>query len=272
MNKATLDTGTKAERDFALALLDPMQAPPAGWFAHNGADVTPRLNVYRNNVMTSLRQALADSTPVLLACVGAQAFSRLALQYVRQHPPPSPVLHDFALAWPAFLAGCDEGTHGTSGAWMADLARLETARIRAYHAADEPYATIDDLQDWLLAPETLPQRQLALHPSATLLQSDWPVVHIWQTSTPPAEHAHPQSCLVSRVGHDAPACALDPATAAMIHALQQSRSLADAAERAFEADTTFSLPHALALLIRQRALRRSANPAADEPPAETTEP
>ena len=63
---------------FAAALLDPQRPCPEGLFSANGADPASRFAVYRNNVQSSLINALADSYPVVLQLVGDEFFRAMA--------------------------------------------------------------------------------------------------------------------------------------------------------------------------------------------------
>lgn len=59
---------------FANALLAPDAPCPAGLFSSNGADPASRFAVYRNNVHSSLINALAAGYPVTLQLVGEAFF------------------------------------------------------------------------------------------------------------------------------------------------------------------------------------------------------
>lgn len=85
-----LHAPTQAE--FATALLDPKAACPSGLQAWNRSDPQPRLAVYRNNVVSSLIGALADTFPVVQALVGVDFLHAMAGVFVRQHPPRSRLL------------------------------------------------------------------------------------------------------------------------------------------------------------------------------------
>nr|BFE90967.1 hypothetical protein GCM10020185_15030 [Pseudomonas brassicacearum subsp. brassicacearum] len=63
------------QRTFAAALLDPRKACPPGLVSANGADPQSRFAVYRNNVLSSLINALADNYPVVTQLVGEEFFS-----------------------------------------------------------------------------------------------------------------------------------------------------------------------------------------------------
>ena len=53
--------------------------------------------------------------------------------YVTSEPPRSPVLLEYGDSFPQFLRNIGQGA---AADYLADVAELEAARTRAYHAAD----------------------------------------------------------------------------------------------------------------------------------------
>src|SRR5947207_852911 len=60
---------------------------------------------------------------------------------------------------------------------LADVARIEAARTRAYHAADA--VPIEPARLQSIAPEALARMRVRLHPSAEIVRSAHPAVTIW---------------------------------------------------------------------------------------------
>ncbi|PTT93348.1 DUF2063 domain-containing protein, partial [Pseudomonas sp. HMWF005] len=85
---------------FAAALLDPQLPCPDGLCSANGADPASRFSVYRNNVQSSLINALADSYPVVQQLVGEDFFRAMAAVFVQQHPPETPLMSRYGEALP----------------------------------------------------------------------------------------------------------------------------------------------------------------------------
>lgn len=157
-------------------LLDPSLPAPPGLVTWNGSDVTPRFAVYRNNVVVSLIDALADTYPVVAQLVGEAFFRAMAGEYVRAHPPISPVLAHYGGDFAAFI---EHFRPAASVPYLADVARLEWACLQALHAPDAPVLTAAALQAGLADPERLPALRLQLHPSLHRLRSRYAVVSIW---------------------------------------------------------------------------------------------
>jgi hypothetical protein len=105
------------------------------------------------------------------------AFNRVAQLYVTAEPPRSPVMAEYGDSFPQFLRNIGQCV---ASDYLADVAELEAARTRAYHAADATLLS----RDAFVAPalEDLPELRLKLHPSAALLKSRFPVVSIWQAN------------------------------------------------------------------------------------------
>ena len=151
---------------FARALLDPQQPCPPGLRSWNGSDPAARFAVHRNNAVSSLVDALADTFPVTRELVGEAFFAAMARLFVMGAPPRSPVLALYGGDFPAFV----EGLRSCSSVpYLADVARLEVQRIRAFHAADAPVLTAGDLTRHLLDPQAVAASRVKFHPSAAVL-------------------------------------------------------------------------------------------------------
>ena len=168
--------GRSMSAAFAHALLRPDASCPAGLKTWNGSDPAKRFAVYRNNVVVSLVDALADSFPVVQALVGEDFFRAMAAEFARGNPPRSPVLAWYGAGFADFV----EGFPPAAGLpYLADVARLEWLRVEAWHAADADPLPLAEIGA-LLADETaLPTLRLALHPSLRVLRSAHPVVSLW---------------------------------------------------------------------------------------------
>jgi hypothetical protein len=241
------------QQGFADALLGPSRPIPAGLVSRNGGDPASRFAVYRNNVVVSLRAALADTFPVVRALAGDDLFAELARRYIRAEPPRSPVLTQYGDGFAGWLAACGLAAHLP---WLSDLARLERARVRAFHAADAPRLAATDIAARLATPPRLPAARLGLQPSLHVVESAFAIVSLWAAhqgcpaapqTLPPT--SSPEAALVLRIGDEVAVLRIEAAAAAFYRRLQQGLPLGEAA-----ADTTLDLGAALALLIRHGAL------------------
>ncbi|NWG73179.1 MAG: putative DNA-binding domain-containing protein [Rubrivivax sp.] len=239
---------------FAAALLDASLPPPPGLQAWNGADPGARFAVYRNNVVHSLVAVLADTFPVVRQLVGAEFFGAMARRYVVEHPPTSPLMYRYGAALPAWIADFEPAA---ALPCLADLARLEWLRLRAFHAADADPIDADLLRALIASPERLAGAALVLHPSLAVVSSNHPVVSLW------AAHQLDESARDSRLGaidiaraeaglvfrdadDQALVIGLPPADAALLAALRERTPLGAAQPAHPQAD----LIRVLSLLLR----------------------
>lgn len=165
----------RLQRNFAEALLHDDAPVPAAIRLACGAASLSRFGVYRNNVISSMMRGLASRYAVTRALLWPDTFDGIARLYVVTEPPRSSVLSQYGASFPQFLRAVGEGA---AAEFVADVAEIENARTRAYHAADAvPLAA--DFFAHLSADEVLNLR-LTLHPSAILLRSRFPAVSIWR--------------------------------------------------------------------------------------------
>lgn len=163
---------------FAKALRDAGLPAPPGLRSRSPSGSGRRFDVYRNNMMASLVDALRSTFPVVHRLVGEEYFAAVARAYVEQYPPDSPVLLRYGRAFGDFL---DELPSASSVPYLGDVARLEWARINALHAADAEPESIDALTR---VPERLLESVvLEPHPSLNRVRSRWPVASLWSDCT-----------------------------------------------------------------------------------------
>jgi hypothetical protein len=235
------------QRAFAAAVLDPALAVPAFVRDCTSPRTASALAIYRNNVASGLINVLRARFPVIVRFVGDDSFGALALRFVTLHPPRSPVLLSYGEAFPAFLRGL---TGTPSAEYLADIARLEVARGRAYHAADADPVAADRFA--MLAPEQLPALRVQLHPSVSLLRSRFPVVSVWEANQPGADAPircwKAEDTLVARARHEVTVTRLPEGGFAFLSGLSAGAPLAAAIEAGLRDHPAFDLAANLTLL------------------------
>lgn len=105
----------------------PLEARVAG-----GEGVRARIAVYRTGYVARLCDALRDDYPKVAIALGDR-FQPVVREYVAKYPSDQPSLRHFGRHLADFLEA-----HEVRAArpWLADLARLEWARVEACDAAD----------------------------------------------------------------------------------------------------------------------------------------
>jgi hypothetical protein len=240
------------QADFSAALLDTRLPCPAGLCSANGADPASRFSVYRNNVQGSLINALADSYPVVQQLVGEEFFRGMASIFIQQQPPHSPLMSLYGDGLADFI---DAFEAAAEVPYLADVARLERLRTRAYHAADAATVSAQQISAALADPQTLAELDITLHPSLHLLDSAYAVVSIWAAHQGEATLAgidihQGQHALVLRNTLEVEVFALDHGASVFIRHLLNHRPLLQAAQDS----PPFDLPQTLALLIGHNAI------------------
>ena len=151
-----------------------MQADWAGEFqsglfagVEHGFDPA-RFAIYQNNVFASLIKVLRANFPAVERLLGESYFAALAKVYIVQDPPRSPILARWGAGFAPFL---DAFAPLKPYPYLGDVARLDYARGQAAHAADAPSPPPEALAD--------PSVVLALHPSAQIVISAYPLLDLW---------------------------------------------------------------------------------------------
>lgn len=244
---------------FAEHLLAAGPGCPSGLTAWNGSDPARRFAVYRNNVMVSLIDALADTYPVTQALVGEEFFRGMAGVFARANPPRSPVMAHYGEGFVDFI----EGFPAAAGLpYLADLARLELLRVEAYHAADGAPVSPEDIARLLSDPEGLAETRFELHPSLHCMDSSCAVVTLWSAhqaddidlALAAVDTSRAESALVIRVGLDVEIHRITSGTTVFIRTLRDGLGLGASVELALMTDAGFDMTEALGLLIHTGAL------------------
>ena len=129
-----------------------------------------RIDIYGDMYFWRIVETLGEDFSKVAAVVGADAFADLVRDYLADHPSTEPSMRHIGGAFPAVLTG-------RSPAHLADLARLEWARLDVFDSADSVSLTLDDLRavpaaDW-------PALRFPLVPACARLVLDWPVHRLW---------------------------------------------------------------------------------------------
>lgn len=196
------------------------------------ASADARLAVYEDGYPARIHDALADVHPALARLLGDAAFAALARRYAAAVPLASYNLNDAGAALVAFLAD-DELTDERS--FLPDLAALEQAVARAFHAAErEPLdpATLGwSVDDWAGA-------VLVFQPAVAVVTSRWRLLDVWagtESEVGAPNDAAPYHLLIRRAGFVVRCEAIDTAEAAALRRLLAGDAL-DACTTALEVE------------------------------------
>lgn len=165
------------QQQFADGVLDPDRQNVCDLIRARGLTRPQRLQIYRNNIFSSLTEALRATHPVVEKLVGEGFFRYAAHEFILGHPSTSGDLEDFGAGFAPFL-GAFPGARDLP--YLADVARLEWLYHEVYHAAEQSPLDLDRLAT--VAPADHETLHFTLHPAARLMRSPFPVLRIWQAN------------------------------------------------------------------------------------------
>jgi hypothetical protein len=244
------------QRTMAGAILQASDVERLDCLRARTAPAVRRLRVYRNNVRATLTGALESGYPVALRLLGAEYFQVLALRYVRDYPSRSGNLIDYGSEFPTFLESI---TELQSLSYLPDVARLERLMHEAYSAAEPRRLNLEALAE--VPPCRYEELRFAIHPSARLLASSYPVLRIWQTNQP-GHAGDPQVSLeeggdlllVIRRNLEIEIERLSPGEFTLIYQLEQGRNMRYACESALAAEPDLCVATALRSHVARHTL------------------
>jgi hypothetical protein len=241
---------------FAHALLDPTAPVPDGIVARDAREAKRRFAVHRNNVVSGLVKALEARFPAVEKIVGRDFFAAMARAFVVERPPRSPLLASFGDEFADFIGAFAPARELP---YLADVARIEAARTRAYQAPDAIPVGTGELA--ALDAGALIGLRIDLHPSLEIVRSHYPIVTIWAMNSgaralAPIETWSAEDALIVRPYLDVEVRLLPPGGAWFLRALAEGRSLGQAADAALADCVEFDLTGNLAGLIGWGLVRR----------------
>jgi hypothetical protein len=219
--------------------------------AGDGLSAGARLSIYRHHVVDTLTAVLEAAYPVVTRLVNERFFAYAADQYIRDHPPAGPCLHEYGASLPEFLEAFPPCRPLL---YLPDVARLEWALHRAQHAEDAVAIHPTLLRE--LGIDEVMRVTFQLHPAVSLLASRWPIDEIWRANQPDADPDVTVDLAqggvrleVRRDGDDVVFRALDATGYAFRRSLGEGRPLEEAVVAATQLDDSFDLAAALSELF-----------------------
>ena len=182
-------------RGFTEALLSPSADAVPG---NLDGQALKRFRIYRNNVHAALIDALKAAYPVVNRLVGDDFFAAIAREFLLSERVRSRSLALYGDGFGGFIARFPPAK---SLPYLADVARLERARLEAVNAADEPVLQTTDLP---VDGEVMVDLCLAAHAATRLQTSIHPIFSIWHANQQGSEStailSGHESVLVTRPG------------------------------------------------------------------------
>jgi hypothetical protein len=215
-----------------------------------------RLQIYRNHYYVTLIEALQAAFPVVRQLVGDNFFRQVARRYAALYSPETPCLFEYGARVPLLLESIPEAR---TLPYLADVARLEWAMNRAYHAPDVPGLSPDALRR--VPVQRRSEISLVFHPSVELVSSPYPIARIWRTHQPdapvepPIDLAEGRCRLILLREDDAVVWReVGGAEYVFLYALKAGRPIEQALASASATGGTFDLVGLLSMLVSSGAL------------------
>jgi hypothetical protein len=184
-----------------------------------------RLDIYARMYFWRLHDALAEDFEKTAAALGEERFADAVRGYLGEHPSGHPSVRHLGGHFARFLAA-----NPPPGAppWLADLARLEWARVEVFDAPDAAPLRLEDLKEI----DAAAWPGLRLRPTAALevVESAWPLHAIWQDGADPPPAQAQTSVRVWREDGNVYHCAMDPLDRGALARLRSGATFGDICE------------------------------------------
>ena len=133
-----------------------------------------RLDVYANMYFYRIRDCLAEDYPKVAAVAGGARFHNLVTDYLLAHPSSFWSLRNVGAKLQDYIR---EHSLSREFPFIADLARLEWARIEVFDETDSPSLTREQLTR--MAARKVQEQKLRLVPALRLLELAWNIAPVW---------------------------------------------------------------------------------------------
>ena len=214
-----------------------------------------RFQLYHNNIAIGFRGALAGVYPVVNKLVGDEFFHHLTREYSYQHPSHSGNLHAFGEFLPTFLINFP-GVENLF--YLSDVARLEWAYHRIFHAQEDAVLNIQKLTS--LNEEARNRLRFKVSSSCCVLSSVYPVLKIWQMNQQGSTGEEVDldeggvQLVVRRLGADVIFEPLNKAIFTLLRSLSEGQLFVEACEEVVAVDPDCDVGTILKELIERRLL------------------
>lgn len=199
-----------------------------------------RLAVYRNNIVGSLTDVMAESFSLILKLVGKEFFEGIARSFILKNPPRAGCLNTFGDGFAEFI---ETFAPAKTLPYLPDMARLEIALNRAYYARDEKPLSAEALA--AQAPEALESLLLNLKDSVTLMQSAYPLSEIralcLDETQPSPDMQQGESLMILRLGDTPELVRLEPGEFKLLTLLETKTPLGVAVAAVLEEYPHFNM-------------------------------
>jgi hypothetical protein len=236
LRMAAAITGAPADAGAPGGAVDP--ALLAVVRGRGGLGPAQRLDIYADMYRTRLLDVLREDFPRVAALLGADDFRALAHRYLPRHRSTHPSVRYVGRWFTDFIA-----SDPVLPPFLADLARLEWARVEVFDAPDAEPLRRSDLDS--LSPSEWPTLRLRPIRACLVIECAWPAQEIWAAAEdqPPsrtsADRPEPTTIRVWREGWSVSHAAMGDLERRLFPLLERGEPFARlcaAAERGLESE------------------------------------
>ena len=137
-----------------------------------------RLDIYADMYRTRLVDVLREDFPRVAALLGEEEFGAVACRYLACHPSAHPSVRYVGRRFAEFAAG-----EVALPPFVADLVRLEWARVEVFDAPDADPLRLSELES--LPASDWPMLRLRPIPACLVIECAWPAHGIWAAAENP---------------------------------------------------------------------------------------
>ena len=135
-----------------------------------------RLDLYAHMYFFRLRDILVTDYPKVVTVLGDERFHNLCVDYLHACPPRSASVRELGDQLPGFLS---KNALAKERPWLADLARLERARLEIFDGfADAQTTTLETVRS--ISPEELATLPLKWIPARMVIECDYDIAALWR--------------------------------------------------------------------------------------------
>ena len=187
-----------------------------------------RLAIYANAYCMRLVETLQKDFPAIFYLLGDDAFTQVALAYIKEHPSQHPSLRFFGQYFSEFL---HQDTDYRAMSYLSELAQLEWLLVEAFNAKDVSVIQESDVAN--VPPEAWSTLVLHFQASVHCFQYRWNIIPLWQAEQneqippQPEELDSEELCLVWRQNYMTRYRTLEPDEALVLGSMLEGADFSD---------------------------------------------
>lgn len=243
--------------DFVAQICHPQKQAIASYLKQNPTDSTFRLDIYRNNIMQNLRDALEKIFFNIWQLIGKECADNLAYVFCQtlEHLPVTHCLDDWGSQFPLFL---QKNKHLKPLVYLKDIAKLEWLQHKSYRAC-----TFKALDPFILQKKLhhdIEQIGWVFNPSVYLFSSFYGLKDIIDLINDPQKTDHvifykePCYAVISRPFNHVVTYWLSESQFYFLKLLKKGFSLPQSFECVLKKDHAFDLVECLQIVLTNRLL------------------